>query len=112
MNKIAMYEMLLQDHPLWNKEAEELSPYEEKRLRAAIIGGIPTAVPLSTLGSGLVAPEGRRGRAMLGQLGGAVGGSVLGAPLGVPGMLAGQLLGGGAGTYYAIGDESIVVLHP
>ena len=100
MDKIAMYEMLLEDHPLWEKEAED---YETKRKRAAIMGAVPGMVPLSTLGSAALAPEGRRGRAALGQLGGAVGGTILGAHLGVP--YVGQAIGGGLGAYLAQGDK-------
>lgn len=102
MNKIAAYQIALEEHPLWQKEAED---YETKRRQAAIVGAMPGLVPISTIGSAALAPEGRGGRAALGQIGGSLGGAILGAPLGTPGMIVGQSLGGGLGAYYAQGDK-------
>ena len=107
MNKIAMYEAILENHPLWNKEAE-VDPYTAKRRNAAIAGPLPGLMALKTAAAGLLAPEGRRGLAMAGQAVGTLGGITLGHIAGrgsVPVALVGGSLGGGLGTYFAQGDE-------
>lgn len=111
MDKLAMYEAILEDHPLWQeKEAAAVDPEEfnNARTNAAIIGAIPGFVPFSTIGSGALAAEGRGLRTAAGQLAGALGGSYLGNRLGGGSFganLAGQVAGGGLGAYLAHGDR-------
>lgn len=47
MDKIAMYEMLLEDHPLWNKEAEAKSGKDrKKKLLRTAAGAALIATPI------------------------------------------------------------------
>ena len=101
MNKIAAYELLITEHPLWTKEArvfgerepdvsEEIEPLSsrKKKMEAyATAKSTESRTPLST--------------ALL--TGGAVGGglgALLGIPGGAPGALAGGLVGGSIGALY------------
>jgi len=95
MNKIATYELLLEDHPLWTKEAIFLSP-----AHAALVMGGPAVT--GAAGGALGAGEGKRLR-----------GALVGVPAGYVGTLAGlasgldptgvpsAVLGGGGAGYLA-----------
>ena len=95
MDKLAAYEMLLENHPLWTKEAIFLSP-----IHAALVLGGPAAA--GAAGGALGAGEGRR-----------LQGALLGVPAGYAGTVAGLasrldptggpsvVLGGGGAGYLA-----------
>lgn len=110
MNKLAAYAALLEDHPLWNKEAD--GDFEGRRWSAALAGSIPGLLPVSTAISASTAAGGRGMQTAAGQFGGAVGGAVLGYSLGrseasreMLGLL-GTGVGGGLGAYLAHGGPS------
>ena len=118
MDKIAAYELLLEEHPLW-KEAEASPKREGSRMKAvrnSLIGsGITQVVglPLGTIGSAVGAQEGRKARTAAGHLAGGVTGGVLaqmaGNALGLRNnrlaAAVGHLGGGALGTYAAHGKD-------
>lgn len=124
MNKVAAYQAILEDHPLWQKEAEKIdwdlrhgkgsreraaamSALGGSLSRAGNVRGIPV-VGLGTASAAIGAQEGRRTRAALGHVGGRIAGTLAGAGLSggrLGGMLAGDIAGGALGTYLAHGKN-------
>ena len=125
MDKIAAYELILEDHPLWTKEAQKDDSKRRKGSRAkaarnSLIGssvsqlvGMPTFA--GTIGSAAGAQEGRRARTAAGHLAGAAGGSLLTQATaravglrrhGRAAAAAGHIGGGTLGTYLAHGKDS------
>jgi hypothetical protein len=74
MDKIAAYEMLISEHPLWNKEFEKQAIFLSPVHAASVLLPVPAA--LGAAGGALAAQEGERG---MGALRGAAAGAA--APL-------------------------------
>jgi hypothetical protein len=80
MDKIAAYEMLISEHPLWNKELEKQAIFLGPAHAASVLLPVPTV--LGAVGGALGAQEGERG---MGALRGAAAG--VAAPLALMGGL-------------------------
>lgn len=61
MNKIAAYELLIEDHPLWTKEAEG-APKSKAGLLAAGLLGAGAMVPITMATERMMLSEGQRKR--------------------------------------------------
>lgn len=95
MNKLAAYEMILEEHPLWTKEAIFLSP-----LHAALVMGGPAAT--GAAGGALGAGEGKRLQGALIGIPAGYAGTVLGLSTGLdPTGIPSAVLGGGGTGYFA-----------
>lgn len=118
MDKIAAYEILLAEHPLWKEAGMMDDGSRAKAVRNSLIGSTITQVGHipggGTLGSAIGAQEGRRLRSaaghIVGGLGGAMGGGMLGGAIGGTGgnrigSAIGHLTGGAYGTYLGHGKD-------